>query len=95
MLISEIGAGGIYGNHDPAMPKWSEERQAGIVRRQIDAVLSHPACSGIFLWQFADTRVDESWAEKRPGCLNNKGVVDAYRRPKLAYAAVKEAFARY
>ena len=95
VLISEIGAGGIYGNHDPAMPKWSEERQAEIVRRQIDAVLSHPACSGIFLWQFADTRVDESWAEKRPGCLNNKGVVDSYRRPKLAYAAVKQAFARY
>lgn len=95
VLISEIGAGGIYGNHDPCMPKWSEERQAEIVRRQIHAVLSHPACSGIFLWQFADTRVDESWAEKRPGCLNNKGVVDQYRRPKLAYAAVKEAFAEF
>lgn len=95
VIISEIGAGGIYGDHDPGQPKWSEERQAEIVRRQIHAVLSHPACSGIFLWQFADTRVDESWAEKRPGCMNNKGVVDLYRRPKLAYAVVKAAFSEY
>ncbi len=95
IIISEIGAGAIYGDHDPGMAKWSEERQAEILRRQIDAVLAHPACSGIFLWQFADTRVDESWAEKRPKCMNNKGVVDQYRRPKLGYAAVKETFARY
>lgn len=95
VIISEIGAGGIYGYHDAGAPKWSEERQAEIVRRQIEAVLSHPACSGIFLWQFADTRVDESWFEKRPKCMNNKGVVDEYRRAKLAYAAVKEAFAGF
>lgn len=95
VIISEIGAGALYGFHDPGRVKWSEERQADILPRQIDAVLAHPACSGIFLWQFADARVDESWVEKRPKCMNNKGVVDQYRRAKLAYAAVKEAFARY
>lgn len=95
VIISEIGAGAIYGYRDPGAMKWTEERQSEILVRQIDAVLSDENCSGIFLWQFADCRVDESWFEKRPRCMNNKGVVDEYRRPKLAYAAVKERFARY
>lgn len=95
VIISEIGAGAIYGYHDPGAMKWTEERQAEILVRQIDGVLSCDACSGIFLWQFADCRVDESWFDKRPKSINNKGVVDEYRRPKLSYAAVRERFAKY
>ena len=95
VIISEIGAGAVYGYHDPGAMKWTEERQAEIMVRQIDAVLSDESCCGIFLWQFADCRVDESWFEKRPKSSNNKGVVDEYRRPKLAYADVKACFARY
>ncbi|MBP3657666.1 MAG: beta-glucuronidase [Clostridia bacterium] len=95
VIVSEIGAGAIYGYRDPGAMKWTEERQAQIIARQIDAVLSHPDCAGIFLWQFADVRVDESWFDKRPGCINNKGVVSQYRRPKLSYQTVKECFARY
>lgn len=95
MIISEIGAGAVYGYRDPGAMKWTEEHQAEILVRQIDAVLSSEECSGIFLWQFADCRVDESWFEKRPKSANNKGVVDEYRRTKLAYAAVRECFAQY
>lgn len=95
VIISEIGAGAVYGYHDPGAMKWTEERQAEILGRQIDAVLSSESCCGIFLWQFADCRVDESWFEKRPKSMNNKGVVDEYRRPKLAYAIVRDRFARY
>ena len=95
VIVSEIGAGAIYGYRDRGAMKWTEERQAQILERQIDAVLSHPACTGIFLWQFADVRVDESWFDKRPGCINNKGVVDRYRREKLSCSTVREAFARY
>lgn len=95
VIISEIGAGAVYGYHDPGAMKWTEERQAEILGRQIDAVLSSERCCGIFLWQFADCRVDESWFEKRPKSMNNKGVVDEYRRPKLSYAIVRDRFARY
>ena len=95
VIVSEIGAGAIYGYRDPGAMKWTEERQAQILARQIDAVLGNPACTGIFLWQFADVRVDESWFDKRPGCVNNKGVVDRWRRPKLSYQKVKECFAKY
>ena len=93
VIVSEIGAGAIYGFHDPlGQAKWSEERQCAILTEQITAVLGHPDVSGIFIWQFADVRVDESWAAKRPNTRNNKGVVDEYRRPKMAYAVVKKLY---
>ncbi|MBQ4580841.1 MAG: beta-glucuronidase [Clostridia bacterium] len=95
LIISEIGGGAVYGYHDPlGEAKWSEERQCTILREQITAVLTHPDCSGIFIWQFADVRVDEGWAMSRPRTHNNKGVVNEYRQPKMSYALVKELFRR-
>ncbi len=95
VIVSEIGAGAVFGYHDPfGEAKWSEERQCTILREQITAVLTNPACLGVFLWQFADVRVDESWFGHRPKTFNNKGVVDEFRRPKLSYATVKELFRR-
>lgn len=40
VIVSEIGAGAIYGNHDPfGQTKWSEERQCRILQDQIEGVL--------------------------------------------------------
>lgn len=94
-IVSEIGAGAIAGYHDSfGHAKWSEERQADILREQIAACMENPQVNGVILWQFADVRVDESWFDKRPKCMNNKGLVDEYRRPKLSYATVKELFSK-
>lgn len=96
IIVSEIGAGALYGYHDPLVaPKWSEERQCTILEEQIEAVLANPKCSGVFLWQFADCRVTEEWAMHRPKTHNNKGVVDEYRRPKMSHATVKKLFAAH
>lgn len=93
VIVSEIGAGAIYGCHDPlGQSKWSEERQCSILKEQIRTLLDSPDVAGFFLWQFADVRVDEEWAFNRPRTYNNKGVVDEYRRPKLSYGTVKELF---
>ena len=92
IIISEIGAGGIYGYRSETECKWSEERQAKVLDEQLSAVLSDEDISGVFVWQFSDVRVDESWFASRPGCKNNKGIVDEYRRKKLAYGVVKKHF---
>ncbi len=93
ILITEVGAGGIAGYHDPfGRAKWSEERQRDILTEQLTAILSHARVSGVYVWQFADVPVAEEWAMNRPKTQNNKGVVDLYRRPKESYFAVKEAF---
>ena len=92
LIISEIGAGAVYGFHSAELLKWSEEYQNDALAAQISAVLSFPECSGVYIWQFADCRVSEEWFAGRPLSCNNKGIVDMYRRPKLAYETVKRLF---
>ncbi len=91
-LVTEIGAGAIYGYRTPYKVKWSEEYQAETLKEQIEAVFSQEGCSGIYIWQFCDIRVCDSWFGTRPRTMNNKGIVDEYRRPKLSYETVRELF---
>ena len=91
-IVSEIGAGAIYGYRTDYECKWSEERQSSILDEQLSVALSKEDVTGIFIWQFSDVRVDESWFSSRPRCENNKGIVDEYRRKKLAFETVKRHF---
>lgn len=91
-LITEIGAGAIYGYRTPTKVKWSEEYQAETLKEQITAVFEQEGCSGIYIWQFCDVRVCDSWFGVRPRTMNNKGIVDEYRRPKLSYEIVKALY---
>ena len=91
-LITEIGAGGIYGCRSTYATKWSEEDQAHALQEQIKAILSYPDCTGVYLWQFCDIRISEEGWYGRPRTMNNKGIVDEYRRPKLCYEIVKKLF---
>lgn len=94
IIISEFGAAAIYGFRDPARPKWSEERQCDILEECLEFYLSRPEIVGTLIWQFCDCRVTEEngWYKTRARTRNNKGVVDEYRRPKMAFETVKKCF---
>ena len=93
VIISEFGAGGIYGFRDRTCSKWSEERQREVLIDNLSVYLDNPRLTGMFIWLFADCRIDECRLfMSRPKCQNNKGIVDIYRRPKLAYDTVKSIF---
>lgn len=94
-LITETGAGAIYGYRTPTQVKWSEEYQAKALEHQMNAVLSKDGCSGLYLWQYADIRISEEWFSTRPRTMNNKGIVDEYRRRKLSYDVVKRIYESY
>jgi len=93
MLITEFGAGAIPGYRDRRRVKWSEERQCDILEDNLNLYLNHERLSGAIIWQFCDCLVTEGqWFAQRPRTKNNKGVVDEFRRPKLAYDTVKNMF---
>ena len=101
LIISEFGADGLYGVRDAARARGTEERQADILAANLEAYAARPYVNGVFIWQFCDCRVTEEpdpngrlWPLTRAGAMNNKGVVDRYRRPKLAYEVVKKHFAQ-
>ncbi|MDE6674219.1 MAG: hypothetical protein K2K19_05315 [Acetatifactor sp.] len=91
-LITEIGAGGIYGHRSTYSTKWSEEYQAHALKQQLEAVLSYTDCVGVYIWQFCDIRISEEGWYGRPRTMNNKGILDEYRRPKLCYEVVRKLF---
>ena len=87
-VISEIGAGAMYGFHsaEPFVP-WSEEYQSEFTRQVVEAVLGDDRWSGFMLWVFcnANTYTDTMYRVNRPRGYNNKGLLDEYRRPKRAF----------
>ena len=94
-IVSEIGAGGLYGCHNACHGKWTEEYQADALSEQVSECLKFSESMGVYIWQFCDVRVSSEWFAGRPREMNNKGVVDEYRRPKAAYGRVKEIFEQY
>ncbi len=93
VIVSEFGAGAVYGFRDRRRAKWSEERQTDILREDLEVYMHDPRLTGIFIWQFADCRVtEEEWFASRPRSYNNKGLVDEYRRPKEACETVREMY---
>lgn len=97
IIVSEVGAAAIYGYRDRSRCKWSEERQADLIRENLEVYMNDPRITGVFIWQFADCRVTEEgeWFATRARCHNNKGVVDEYRRPKMAYDTASELFKEF
>ncbi|WP_373231705.1 glycoside hydrolase family 2 protein [Cohnella sp.] len=94
MILSEFGGDGYYGHRDATRVRGTEERQADIIDANLSAYISKSYLSGMLIWQFCDCRVAEStgWLLSRAGTQNSKGIVDRYRRPKLAYAVVQKHF---
>ncbi len=90
MLISEIGAAAIYGDHSGW--RWSEEYQADLFINVLKFVKREPLCIGVAMWQFCNINTSMAFPVMfiiRPRGFNNKGVVDEYRRPKMAWRAIK------
>jgi len=93
VIVSEIGAEGLYGWHDAHDDFFTEEYQAEYLRHACRAVLENARWSGIALWHFSDVRTyGGGWSLKRPRTFNKKGTLDEYRRPKAAYKSVKQVF---
>lgn len=93
IIVSETGAGAVYGYRSDTCVKWTEERQAIILDKVLEEYTAHSGLSGVVVWQFCDCRVtEEEWFMVRPKTCNNKGVVDGFRRKKIAYEVVKKHY---
>jgi len=94
IILSEFGAAAIYGYRDVSRVKWSEEGQADILDTCLSVYMKRTEMAGTYIWQFCDCRVTQEgdWFRSRARSRNNKGIVDEYRRPKLAFEIVKKHY---
>ena len=92
VIMSEFGVGAMFGCKNFEELRWSENYQVEFYKHTLDIFLNDEDISGVYLWQFADIRSNAKWSLLRARSFNNKGLVNEYRQPKLAYYAVKEIF---
>ncbi|MCQ2379954.1 MAG: hypothetical protein MJ025_03405 [Victivallaceae bacterium] len=91
IIITEIGCAALYGDHSGL--RWSEEYQADYASTVIREIKARDDFSGASLWQYCDMRTCATTKKLlgTPRCFNNKGLVNEYRLPKLAWKAVEKA----
>ena len=92
IVMSEFGTGAIFGNKTFEELRWSENYQVEFYKHTLELFLNDEDISGVYLWQFSDIRSNPKWSLMRVRGFNNKGLVNEYRQPKLAYYTVKEIF---
>lgn len=94
VLMSEFGVGAMFGHKNFEELRWSENYQENFYDHTIPLFLEDEDICGVLLWQYADIRSNAKWSLLRARSFNNKGLVNEYRNPKLAYYKVKELFGR-
>lgn len=94
IVMSEFGAAAIYGHHTFDDLKWTEEYQARLLEDCLELFFSREGYVGAYVWQYCDIRTSKEMGLNRARSYNNKGLLNEYRRPKLAYGAVRDFYLR-
>ena len=92
IIMSEFGYAGLYGCHDEEDIAWSEDYQAARLADALTSFKNQPRVKGSLVWQFADIRTTHKMGTNRARGFNNKGILNEYRKPKLAWRTVKEMY---
>lgn len=94
VILTEFGGSEAQsGWHNWGNAKWSEEFQARNVEDSAVHSLDEDWISGGCVWQFSDSRsTPERFLAGRLRGWNGKGVLDAYRSPKLAFYQLQRVF---
>lgn len=90
IIMSEFGCAALQGYSNFSGDKWTMQYQSEFLKTVIDLCVSTDGFCGSLVWQFADVKSSAGIAKARQ--FNNKGLVDEYRRPKMAYYTVKELY---
>jgi beta-glucuronidase len=92
IIVSEFGAAALYGEDTFECIKWSENYQEKLLNHTLKLFHDDPDIIGCYIWQYCDIRTAKEVGLTRARGFNNKGLVNEYRKPKLAYWSVKKIF---
>ena len=95
VIFSEFGGAAIYGHHTFDNLRWTEEYQAALLAHCLELFHADPMVIGFYIWQYCDIRTCQEAGLNRARSYNNKGLLNEYRRPKLAYHRVRQLYERF
>ncbi|MFG3341380.1 glycoside hydrolase family 2 protein [Glycomyces sp. NPDC048151] len=98
LIISEIGAGAVPGWNDAHGSLWTEDYQSSLLDTTVGHILDgQDRIQGLAIWVLGDFKTTElrRMALTRPRGVNDKGLIDEYRRPKQAFRTVQAHFKKH
>lgn len=95
VIISEFGCAALYGDRTFTNIRWTEEYQAEMLSKAINAFHNDPMVQGFYIWQYADMRTCWEAGMTRARGFNNKGIVNEHRKPKEAYFVVQREIKKF
>ena len=95
IVLSEFGGAAIKGCTSLEPMRWSENYQSRLLSEHIEICHKSGEIAGTFIWQFCDANTQNELCFTRPRGFNNKGILNEYRQPKLAYETVRDIYGKY
>ena len=92
VIYSEFGGAAIYGHHTFDDLRGTEEYQAELLEKCMTTLHQDPMVVGTYVWQFCDTRTCRKMGLDRARTYNNKGILNEFRKPKMAYYTVRKIY---
>ena len=90
VIMSEFGCPALHEYSSLNGEKWSTDYQTRMLTEVINDSIATEGVCGTLVWQFCNSPSDMDLAKARG--FNNKGILDEYRHPKLAYYAIREIY---
>ena len=92
LIISEFGAGAVYGLHGDRLTRWTEEYQEEVYRHQIGLLRRIPLLRGVSPWILMDFRSPRRPLVGIQDFYNRKGVISNRGEKKKAFYVLREFY---
>jgi beta-glucuronidase len=93
VILSEFGAGALYGNHGDIATRFSEEYQANIIEQQIAMAKQIPNIVGMTPWVLMDFRSPRRLLTGVQDFRNRKGLISDRGERKQAFYVLQKFYA--
>jgi beta-glucuronidase len=92
LIVSEFGAGAVYGRHGDVDDRFSEEYQANVVEQQIKMWQKVPALAGMTPWVLMDFRSPRRPLGGTQDFFNRKGMLSDRGQKKQAFYVLQKFY---
>ena len=92
VIISEFGAGALYGNHAQKNARWTEEYQAEVYKQNLRMIENMSFVRGISPWILKDFRSPRRHLPEIQDFWNRKGVLSEKGERKLAWKVLNNFY---
>ena len=92
LIVSEFGAGALYGKHGDAETRFTEEYQANVFEHQIRMVQKISTLAGMTPWVLMDFRSPRRWLPGIQDFYNRKGVISDRGQRKQAFYVLQKFY---